>query len=342
MSSNDTTPLTKCRLQGQSTTRATSSVGFTPHLECVPCMLRQAREAIALTGIDSAAAFAVVQRVLRLMSELDWTLPPPVIAQGVHRMIRGLTRNPDPYAAMKERMNRRAAEEYPEWHDRFRAAYAPMEAAIRLAIIGNLLDAGAKTQLNDEAVRTAFEGALSAPLLGSIPEFTQAIQDAKSILYLADNAGEIVFDRDLLAQLPLGKVTVAVRGAAVLNDATLADAEEAGLFDYCEVISNGSDAPGTVLADCSPEFRERFEAADVIISKGQGNYETLAGAHKQIFFLLKIKCEVLSRALGLPVGSLILRNHEPTDLQSSPTEGACAGTHQNLNSEADSRWWEAS
>jgi hypothetical protein len=305
-------------------------------------MLRQAREAIALTGIEPVAGFAVVRRVLRLMSELDWTLPPPIIAQSVHRMIRDLTRNPDPYATMKERMNRRAAEEYSEWHERFRAAYPPMEAAIRLAIVGNLLDAGAKTQLNDEAVRTAFEGALSAPLLGSIPEFAQAVQNAKSILYLADNAGEIVFDRDLLAQLPLGKFTVAVRGAAVLNDATLADAEAAGLFDYCEVISNGSDAPGTVLDDCSPDFRERFESADVIISKGQGNYETLAGAHKQIFFLLKIKCEVLSRALGLPAGSLILRNHKPTDLRSASVEVPCAGGHQKRNGEPDSCWREAS
>lgn len=326
----------------QCATIATSGIGFTPHLECVPCMLRQAKEAIALTGIESGAGFTVVRQVLRLMSELDWTLPPPVIAQGVHRMIRDLTRNPDPYARMKERMNRRAAEEYPEWHQRFRAAYPPLEAAIRLAIVGNLLDAGAKTQLNDEAVRGAFESALSAPLLGSIPEFAQAVQDAKSILYLADNAGEIIFDRDLLAQLPLGKFTVAVRGGAVLNDATLADAEEAGLCDYCEIISNGSDAPGTVLDDCSAEFRERFEAADVIISKGQGNYETLAGAHKQIFFLLKIKCDVLSRALGLPAGSLILQNHKPTDLRRPPVETPRSGDHQKRHGEPDNRWREAS
>jgi uncharacterized protein with ATP-grasp and redox domains len=181
-----------------------------------------------------------------------------------------------------------------------------------MAIVGNLLDVGAKTQLDAASVRAAFEGALSEPLRGSIDEFAEAIRGARSILYLTDNAGEIVFDRDLLAQLPLGNVVVTVRGSAVLNDATEADAEQTGLPDYCEVVSNGSDAPGTVLNDCSPAFRERFAAADLIIAKGQGNYESLADTDKHIFFLLKIKCDVLSQDLGWPKGSLVLHHHRPT------------------------------
>jgi uncharacterized protein with ATP-grasp and redox domains len=280
-------------------------------------MLRQAREAIAYSGVETEAGFEVLRRVLRLMSELDWTLPPPVLGQQVHRLIRELTGNSDPYAAIKDRMNQQAAKLYPLWHAIYRQAHSPLDAAVRLAIVGNLLDVGAKTQLDAASVRAAFESALSAPLRGSIDEFAEAIRRARSILYLADNAGEIVFDRDLLAQLPLGNFTVAVRGRPVLNDATLADAAQAGLPDFCEVISNGSDAPGTILHDCSPEFREQFNTADLIVAKGQGNYESLAGMDKEIFFLLKIKCDVLSRNLGWPLGSLVLHHQRPASFRKS-------------------------
>jgi damage-control phosphatase, subfamily I len=300
------------------------------NLDCVPCMLRQAREAIALTGVETELGFEVLRQVLRSMSELDWTLPPPVLGQQVHRLIRQLTHNPDPYAAIKERMNRRAAELYPHWHRLFREAHPPLEAAVRLAIVGNLLDVGAKTQLSAAPVRAAFEDALTAPLRGSVEELAQAIQRARSILYLADNAGEIVFDRNLLARLPLGKFTVVVRGRPVLNDATLADAEQAGLPEFCEVIANGSDAPGTLLADCSPAFRERFAAVDLVIAKGQGNYESLAGVDKELFFLLKIKCQVLSHDLGWPVGSLVLLHHRAIGLSPEGTRRTETSRMQTL------------
>jgi uncharacterized protein with ATP-grasp and redox domains len=274
-------------------------------------MLRQAREAIALSGIETEPGFEVLRQVLRLMAQLDWTLPPPVLGQQLHRRIRQLTGNSDPYAGVKEQMNQRATELYPTWHQLFRNAHPPLEADVRLAIVGNLLDVGAKTQLDAVSVRAAFDDALTAPLRGSIAELAEAVQSARSILYLADNAGEIVFDRDLLAQLPIGNFLLAVRGHPVLNDATLEDARQAGLPELCEVIPNGSDAPGTILDDCSPAFREQFAAADLIIAKGQGNYESLAGADKHIFFLLKIKCDVLNHDLGWPRGSLVLHHQRP-------------------------------
>jgi uncharacterized protein with ATP-grasp and redox domains len=270
-----------------------------------------------MTNPSCVSGMEVLCRVSQLMDRADWNLPAPVLGQQMHRLIRQLTGNPDPYAAIKQQLNQRAAEMYPRWHRRFRAGFPPLEAAVRMAIVGNLLDVGAKTQLDAANVAAAFEAALSAPLRGSVEELAAAIRSARSILYLADNAGEIVFDRDLLAQLPLGSFTVAVRGRPVLNDATLADAELAGLSDIGEIISNGSDAPGTILDDCSPEFRAHYAAADLIIAKGQGNYETLIGSDKPIFFLLKIKCEVLSRALGWPRGSLMLHHQPPAD----PTGG---------------------
>lgn len=285
-----------------------SNVEFRPRLDCIACLVRQAHEAIVEASEDARRRESALREALQLLARMEWRHSPPALAQKLHRLIREATGNPDPYANAKSKMNERAAELYSTWHRLFLDAHPPLEAAVRMAIVGNLLDVGAKTQLDPASLRAAFEDALTAPLRGAIAQFSKAIRDARSILYLADNAGEILFDRDLLAQLPLGNFAVAVRGSPVLNDATLADAEQAGLSDFCEIISNGSDAPGTLLEDCSPEFRERFDAADLIIAKGQGNYESLAGMDKQIFFLLKIKCDVLGEHLGRPRGSLVLHH----------------------------------
>lgn len=281
--------------------------GLEPRLDCVSCLMRQAGEAAVAATQDTRLREAALRRVLRLMAHMDWRRSPPAMAQEVHRLIREATHNPDPYAAVKEQLNRRAAMLEPAWRKRFGEVFPPFEAAVRMAIVGNLLDVAAKTQLGDADVLAAFERALTAPLVGSVDELDDAVAKARHILYLTDNAGEIVFDRWLLSLLPLGNFTVAVRGSPVLNDATLADARWAGLADFCDIITNGSDAPGTILEDCSPEFQEQFAAADLVVAKGQGNYESLAGARKRIFFLFKIKCAVVGDALGCPCGSLIVR-----------------------------------
>jgi uncharacterized protein with ATP-grasp and redox domains len=132
------------------------------------------------------------------------------------------------------------------------------------------------------------------------------MQWARSILYLGDNAGEIVFDKVLIESLPYrDKITYVVRGEPVLNDVTMHDAEEVGLCGLVEVIDNGSDAPGTILEDCSPEFRGRFAAADLVVSKGQGNYESLSCVpHRQVCFLFLMKCAAVAADAGGKVGDL--------------------------------------
>ena len=149
---------------------------------------------------------------------------------------------------------------------------------------------GVNAHLDESCVSAATEEALSAPLNGDAQAFAQAVSRAGRILYLADNAGEIAFDRLLLEQMPVEKVTVVVRGSPVINDATIADTQSAGIPGLVEVIDNGSDAPGTILEDCGDDFRRRFAAADLVIAKGQGNYETLSDVDKDMFFVLKAKC----------------------------------------------------
>lgn len=296
--------------------------GLRPEADCGPCLLRQAREAAACATADPRLREAAVRAAQAVLESGNERLPPPALAQRLHRAIRRVTGNGDPYAEVKQRLNQWAVELERVWQPRFAARFPAFEAAVRLAIAGNLLDVGAKTQLGETAVTRALEAALTEPLAGSVTALAEAVRRSRRILFLADNAGEIVFDRWLLAQLPLGGFTVAVRGGPVLNDATLADARWAGLPDFCEVISNGSDAPGTLLEDCSGAFREQFEAADLVLAKGQGNFETLLGCPKSIFFLFKVKCEVAARTVGLPLGSLVLHRPEPgVRAAGTPREG---------------------
>ena len=166
-----------------------------------------------------------------------------------------------------------------------------------------MIDVGVHDNLREEDIKRSLSQSLAGPFAGDLDSFRAAISEAGEILYLADNTGEIVFDRLLIERLPAPGITVAVRGAAVLNDATLADARVAGLDQVAQVIDNGSGAPGTILGECSAAFRERFESADMIIAKGQGNFETLAGGPGNIFFLLKVKCSVVAAHTGLDIGT---------------------------------------
>jgi uncharacterized protein with ATP-grasp and redox domains len=131
-----------------------------------------------------------------------------------------------------------------------------------------------------------------------------------TILYLADNAGEIVFDRLLLEQLAGARLKVAVKGGAVINDATRRDAEQAGIGEVAEIIDTGSDTPGVVLEETGDGFREEFGRAELVIAKGQGNYEALSEAPREVFFLLMVKCDVLASDLGEPRGTLYLGRKE--------------------------------
>jgi len=141
---------------------------------------------------------------------------------------------------------------------------------------------------------------------GAVHRLKVAVERAKEILYLGDNTGEIVLDRLLIEQMPREKLTYVVRGHPILNDALMEDAQIAGLTDLVEVIDNGSDAPGTILETCSEAFRGRFEQADLVIAKGQGNFESLGDTRRAVFFLLRPKCAVLARHLGCDLGRLMV------------------------------------
>lgn len=275
-------------------------------LDCMVCFIRQALDAARLVSTDVSVHERILRDVLQWTGKMDLNQSPPVIGQRIHRHLREISGVKDPYRVAKVRQNRMAMNLLPELKAEIESAEDPLTMAVRLAMAGNVIDMGVNGNVTETEVRGSVRQALSEPLSGEQAGFRQAVAEAQSILYLADNAGEIIFDRLLIEQLSPKSVTVAVRGAPVINDATMTDAWAAGLLDMVEVIDNGSDAPGTILNDCSREFRRCFNEADLILAKGQGNYETLSDAPGNIFFLFKAKCPVIATHVGLPVGTHVL------------------------------------
>lgn len=280
--------------------------------------MRQTLDAVRFVTDDEAVHAEVLRKVLHAASEMDMRMAPPAMGQQIHRLIRQCTGQGDPYRRVKDHFNRFAMDLYPDLMVRVERSSDPLATAVRLAIAGNVIDFGVNSTLSESALRETIERAMTDPLRGSVDGLRDAAAEADDILYLADNAGEIVFDRVLIETLPTEKITVVVKAQPVINDATIEDARAAGLTDRVAVMDNGSDAPGTLLGECSETFRRRFREADMVIAKGQGNYETLSEAARPVFFILMAKCPVIAGHLGCEQGSLIVQRTAPSPAAAGP------------------------
>ena len=274
--------------------------------DCLPCFIRQAVDAARAFSADEALREKIVREVLGWASEMDFSRPPALIGGRIHRRLRELTGRTDPYREEKDLQNQMALRLLPRLEEEVAASADPVWTAARLAIAGNLIDLGVSGKFSEEDLLRDLHDALDGPFAGPREAFLKEVEGAERILYLADNAGEIVFDGLLIDRLSPERVTLAVRGTPVLNDATLADAETAGLAGRVETVENGSDLPGTLLEECSEEFRRRFARADLILAKGQGNFETLFGRDANVVFLFKAKCSVVARRAGVPLGTSVV------------------------------------
>jgi len=275
------------------------------YLDCYPCFVRQAIEAARLTGADEAGQLAVLHCVLEALQHVEPGSTPPEMGGHIHRLIRAQTGNSDPYREVKARNTEEALAVYPRLKQLVSKATDPFDRALRLAIAGNIIDCGVSGEYD---LWTSIERVLGQRWgIDDSGPLKEALKSAPLALYLADNAGETVFDRLLIEQLHPVPVTYAVKSGPVLNDATRQDALAAGLDRVAHVVSTGCDEPGTILERCSQEFRRLYDKAEVIIAKGQGNYETLSTGGKRLFFLLQVKCPVIARDIGVPTGSIVVK-----------------------------------
>jgi uncharacterized protein with ATP-grasp and redox domains len=276
------------------------------HLDCFPCFLRQSIIALRLGTKDESLRETILKSTLDYIQNTDISKPPAYTTTFIHKKIRQML-GIDPFKEIKSEYNQIALRLYPSLKTTIEKSPDPLWISTRLAIAGNVIDFGIFTSVDIEgAIRKALNNQLAVDDYSS---FKNAISIADKILYLTDNAGEIVFDRLLIETLiQLGKeVKAVVKGSPVINDSTMDDAEESGLTEVCDVIDNGSEAVGTILEWTSSAFQKIFNDAQLVISKGQGNFETLIGAEKKIFFLFQSKCNVVSKELGLSTGSMLLK-----------------------------------
>ena len=274
------------------------------YLDCYPCFLRQALDAARLAGADGDRQKAILDQVLEVLKRSELSSTPPEIGNEVHQLVRREVRNGDPYREPKEASTRQALALYPRLRELVQEADDLLDVAVRLSIAGNIIDLGPDQQYDLWGV---IERVLVQPFaVDDRAAFREMLAAAYQVLYLADNAGETVFDRVLIEVLGV-PVVYAVKGGPVLNDATVEDALAAGVDRVADVVSTGSDAPGTVLDRCSDEFRRLYDEAEMVVAKGQANYETLSEAGPRVFFLLQTKCPVIARDAGVPVGSIVLR-----------------------------------
>jgi hypothetical protein len=286
------------------------------YLECIPCFFKQALETARLSGASEKTQRRILNEVALRIPGFPLTFSPPEMARIIYGIIKRITGNDDPYAKIKEKSNKLALSVYPKLKKKVAHSRDSLLTAVELAIAGNIIDYGVKNSLNvkkeldkilaeeNDAIRRE-----RSPIF-NYRSFKRALKDARSILYLADNAGEVVFDRILIEEIKKTDeskhIIYAVKERPVINDALWKDAHAAGIEKTAFIISSGLDTPGTVLSLCSKEFLKIFRCVDMVISKGQGNFEALSDCNRPIFFLFMAKCPVIAKDVQCRLGDVIL------------------------------------
>ncbi len=273
-------------------------------LDCLPCMMFQALRTGRITLKDDKQIKALLDNVADLIKNIPMDSTPPETAARIHQKIKELTGNNDPFLQTKRKNIEEVKALYPKLEEFIEKSDNKLLTAVRLAIAGNVIDLGVNKKfhiVND--VETILHQKFA---IFDFEAFEMRIADANKVLYIGDNAGETVFDKLLIEQIPC-KVVYAVRDIPIINDATIEDAKDSGLDTVAQLISSGSKAPATVLAQCNSNFLKQFYEADMVISKGQGNFEGLSDADRDIFFLLKAKCHVIAHNLKVNEDDIVLK-----------------------------------
>ncbi len=284
--------------------------------ECVICIIRQVVDAVNEITKDEKEQFRLIKNTMNVIKDVyGEDAVPAWMGTVVHRYLKRISGNDDPYKKLKDKANKIAL----QYLDRVREMCNVDDELERLkmkvlaTIAGNVIDYGAYSTGIDveKLIKDTLNGELkidnSKELLNDLKN-----KDIKKILYICDNAGEIIFDRILMEEIKKydKEVVAVVKGKPILNDATLEDAKISKIDEIAKVITTGSDIIGIILEECSEEFLKEFESADLIIAKGMGNYESLTEyddrIDKPVYYILKAKCKPVAENIGVEVGDNVL------------------------------------
>ena len=274
------------------------------YLDCIPCFFGQALFTARTLKLDPKTIKGILDQLGSALAHIPMDCPPPETGRMVYKIVKEASGVDDPFRSIKDESIQGALKRYPSLKALVIGSNDPLDTAVRLAIAGNVIDFGINRTFDlEEEISRALR---VKPVCYHLNAFRERLERAENILFLGDNAGETVFDRILIETL--GRpVTYAVKEKPIINDATYEDAVKSGLKNVAHIVSSGCDTPGTILERCSETFVEIIKKSDLIISKGQGNFEALFGEPLPIFFLLKVKCKTVASHLDVDEGALILK-----------------------------------
>ncbi|MCF7895349.1 MAG: ARMT1-like domain-containing protein [Candidatus Omnitrophica bacterium] len=293
------------------------------YLDCIPCFFKQALDAARLAKASEKIQKKVLISLAEELEHFSLDSCPPQMGKFIYNKVREITQEKDPYKKIKEKSNKLALSFYPKLKEKVKKAKDPLLFSLELAIAGNIIDYGVKHSLDvdreiDNILAKEEQAIRHEPkTIFNYPEFKKELCKSKTILYLADNAGEVVFDRILIEEIkksyPDKKILYAVKEKPIINDALAKDAYFCGIDKQAKIISSGSDVPGTIFSFCSKYFLDIFKNSDMVISKGQGNFESLSKeTSRDVFFLFMVKCPVVAKDINCQLKDIILYHSQPT------------------------------
>ncbi|MBP7791768.1 MAG: DUF89 family protein [Candidatus Goldbacteria bacterium] len=278
--------------------------------ECLSCFIRQSIQAAKFAGRPEKEQKEIVDKIEKYLKNINLEDTPPKISRNMHILIKKILKNEDPYKIIKDKYNNIALSMYEDLKERVKKSEDKFETALRIAIAGNIIDFGAQVEF--ELEQDMHEVLTKNFAIFHFKELKEKLSKEKEILYLGDNTGETVFDRVFMEEIKSGygsEITYAVKEKPIINDATREDAVFAGIDKVARIVSTGCDSPGIVPEYCSSDFLKLYKNAKVVVAKGQGNFEALEQEKRPIFFLFKVKCNVVAGYLGVPKESIILYNN---------------------------------
>ena len=283
--------------------KKSSNLSFEP--DCIPCIVKQAYNTSKLSVKGNKNLhIKILKAIFSEIQTVNQNSSAPYLASVIQSTIKKITGNKNPYAKIKLNNYKKIKQFYPFIEKMIDGSHDRLETAIRVAIIGNIIDLAANPDFDIEYEINRI--ASSDFYLSDLAKLKNDLEKAKLILYIGDNFEEAFFDKFLIKEFHSIKTVFAVRSIPILNDITLEDARKLKMHKICKVIESGSKIAGTDVKKCTPEFIEYFQKADIVIAKGQGNYETLINEKRPIYFLFKVKCDVIAKKSGYSKGKGIL------------------------------------
>jgi len=277
------------------------------YLDCIPCFMQQALRAGRMATSDEEKLKQILDKTGEMVKTISMQNTPAEIGMSVYRIVSEVTSVQDPYKNMKQKHIDETKSIYPELEKIVANSDDKLLSAIRIAIAGNVIDLGVKKSFD---IVKDVENILKQDFaVFDYEAFKTQLEKSENILYIGDNVGESVFDKILIKELKK-PVKYAVRSIPIINDVTIEDAIASGLDEVAEIVDSGCESPGVILKQSTPEFLEIFNTSGLVISKGQGNFEGLSDCNRQVFFLLKTKCPIISNHIGVEEGSIILKEHK--------------------------------